>query len=609
MRNANSYFKFFSKAIPVLLFFCTWNTLQLSGQGAYYPYEGTYRDYIIPQTSKKYLVITAVGGGGGVGAKTGIDFRTPISAGEGAFVQACFEIGTAGNQLKPGSTLRLMVGGKGANLDVFGGNLGTFGAGGGGGTGIVYRDATTNDWKLLMVAAGGGGSGWSLLNGTLSGISGQGYLSGNEGSGKGGSSGGTNKDKAGGGSGAFGDDEFFAGLKLNGDEDNKYGYHAKAGWSGGPLSGEPTGGSCVGGGSPGAWGFGAGGNGDKVAAYTGGGGGYTGGDYCGGEDRSSANPATSYVNEVLADSYFSLNGGRSTNTQPGDVTIMFTDFDPIGNAIKFAYNTNKCIDDYGSNTANGTNIQTYPCTGNPNQKWFFHPTDRSIRSLLNSEKCIDLSSSNTNNGANIQLWDCNGSDAQHWVYNGLFKTIHSSVNSGKCWDAANGSASTANVNLQLWDCQYTNNNQKWEIDGATTVSNPANVKHIIPVLAPNFAVASALGNVSGSNIQLWTKDASLSSENWYFDGWAIKLRDHQELCIDLHDSNTDNGNNIQLWGCNGTNAQKWLYDGMTKAIRSVINPGKCMQIELNADPAYGKRSNIDIQDCNGSAAQQFLIQE
>lgn len=78
-----------------------------------------------------------------------------------------------------------MVGGKGTNLDVFGGNLGTFGAGGGGGTGIAYRDATTNDWKLLMVAAGGGGSGWSLLNGTLSGISGQGYLSGNEGSGKG----------------------------------------------------------------------------------------------------------------------------------------------------------------------------------------------------------------------------------------------------------------------------------------------------------------------------------------------------------------------------------------------------------------------------------------
>ncbi|MCB9289517.1 MAG: ricin-type beta-trefoil lectin domain protein [Lewinellaceae bacterium] len=225
-------------------------------------------------------------------------------------------------------------------------------------------------------------------------------------------------------------------------------------------------------------------------------------------------------------------------------------------------------------------------------------------------KCLDLSGGNTSNGANIQLWDCtSGNDNQHWVYNGLFKTIHSSVNSGKCFDAANGSATTNNVNLQLWDCNYSNNNQKWVIDGATTVSNPANVKHIIPVLASNVAVASALGNQWGSNIQLWTKDASLSSENWYFDGWAIKLRDHQEFCIDLHDSNTDNGNNIQLWGCNDTNAQKWIYDGMNRSIRSVINPGKCMQIEHNTDGVYGKRSNIDIQDCDGSAAQQFLIME
>ncbi|MCB0156478.1 MAG: RICIN domain-containing protein, partial [Anaerolineae bacterium] len=81
------------------------------------------------------------------------------------------------------------------------------------------------------------------------------------------------------------------------------------------------------------------------------------------------------------------------------------------------------------------------------------------------------------------------------------------------------------------------------------------------------------------------------------------------LCIDLSSSNTSNGNNIQLWGCNDTNAQKWIYDGMTRSIRSVVNPGKCMQIEYNTDGLYDKRSNVNIYDCNGSAVQQFLIQE
>ena len=296
-------------------------------------------------------------------------------------------------------------------------------------------------------------------------------------------------------------------------------------------------------------------------------------------------------------------------TADGFILYRFSSTEP-DNSIHFAYNTNKCIDDNGSGTSNGNNIQSWSCNGTNAQKWYFHPTDRTIHSALDYNKCIDLSGGNTNNGANIQLWDCtSGNDNQHWVYNGLFQTMHSSVNSGKCWDAANGSATTSNVNVQLWDCQYSNNNQKWVIDGATTVSNVSNMKHIVPVLAPGFAVHSHTGAESGSNIQLWTKDNTNTAEQWYFDGLAIKMRNAQNLCIDLSQSNTSNGNNIQLYNCNGSNAQKWIYDGMTQSIRSVVNPSKCMQIELNTDVAYGKRSNVEIYDCNGSDAQQFTIME
>ena len=120
---------------------------------------------------------------------------------------------------------------------------------------------------------------------------------------------------------------------------------------------------------------------------------------------------------------------------------------------------------------------------------------------------------------------------------------------------------------------------------------------------------SHTGAESGSNIQLWTKDNTNIYEQWYFDGLAIEMRDHRNLCIDLNQSSTSNGNNIQLYNCNNTNAQKWLYDGMTRAIRSVINPGKCMQIMPNTDGVYGKRSNVEIHDCDGSDVQQFTIQE
>ncbi|MCB0535778.1 MAG: ricin-type beta-trefoil lectin domain protein, partial [Saprospiraceae bacterium] len=185
---------------------------------------------------------------------------------------------------------------------------------------------------------------------------------------------------------------------------------------------------------------------------------------------------------------------QTSSPKDGYVIFQFTNDLPGSQAINFAYNPNKCVDDTGSSTSNGTNILSYTCTGNPNQNWWINIGDRSIRSALDFNKCLDLDHSNTANGANIQLWDCNDTDAQHWVYNGLYKTIHSGVNSNKCFDAKNANqVYNLNVNLQLWDCAYASNNQKWEIAGATTVSDPAAVRHIVPVLAPGFAVHSHTG--------------------------------------------------------------------------------------------------------------------
>ncbi|MCB9289512.1 MAG: ricin-type beta-trefoil lectin domain protein [Lewinellaceae bacterium] len=304
----------------------------------------------------------------------------------------------------------------------------------------------------------------------------------------------------------------------------------------------------------------------------------------------------SYYLSGLEDAYFS---GDLDPVSPTDLVLPSI-------RLAAAQTTAKCIDNAAGGLSDGNNILIWTCgANNQNQEWFLK--NGTIRLARNTEKCLDLNQSNTANGTNIQLWTCNGSDAQRWTYDGLTKNIRSKVNSGKCLDLVNANT-TNGTNIQIWDCKEISA-QKWNIAGATTVSNVSNKQHIVPVLAPTFAVHSHTGAESGSNIQLWTKDNTNTAEQWYFDGLAIKMRDHQNLCIDLNQSNTDNGNNIQLYNCNGSNAQKWLYDGMTRSIRSVINPDKCMQIKINTDGAYGKRSNVDIQDCNGSDVQQFLIQE
>ncbi|RKG79219.1 ricin-type beta-trefoil lectin domain protein [Corallococcus terminator] len=71
-------------------------------------------------------------------------------------------------------------------------------------------------------------------------------------------------------------------------------------------------------------------------------------------------------------------------------------------------------------------------------------------------------------------------------------------------------------------------------------------------------------------------------------------------CIDVPNSNTTDGTRLQLWDCNGTNAQKWTFmsDGTVRAF------GKCM------DVAWGSRDNgaaIQLVTCSGNPAQQFIL--
>ncbi|MCB9053604.1 MAG: ricin-type beta-trefoil lectin domain protein [Lewinellaceae bacterium] len=532
------------------------------------------KDIVVPSDQDKMYVELQGGDGGRIKLAQG---------GRGATIQGILNIGTGTGMIKPGGTLRFIAGAAGGTVP----NDRDGAGGGGGASGLVYKAPGSSQWSIIAVAAGGGGAYVNIVQRDMA------------------------KDRTAydGGQGRASIDN----MVENPGENTYPGYKGGSAYSGntdeykcegtaGIVDGQPlravVSSPCTT--YPGGAGFGSGGSyhhvssGDNNYYYGGGGGGYYGG-YLSHENGGGSWTNPTYFSTAKA----SANG---VTESPQDGYIMYSyDVGPI----HFAFNTNKCIDDYRSSTSNGTNIQTYTCTGNPNQQWVISTSNRTIHSMVDFGKCLDLDNSNTANGANIQLWDCNGSGAQKWVYNGLYQTIHSGVNSDKCIDATNGSAyPNSNVNIQLWDCNYTNNNMKWTIDGATTISIPVKARFIVPVLAPGFAVHSHTGNESGSNIQLWTKDQTLYAEYWYFDGLSIKMREYRDLCIDLSQSN-----NVQLYNCNGTNAQKWIYDGMTQAIRSVVNPDKCMQIEKNTDGVYGKRSNIDIQDCDGSTAQQFLIQE
>ncbi|MCF3133236.1 RICIN domain-containing protein [Streptomyces olivochromogenes] len=118
-------------------------------------------------------------------------------------------------------------------------------------------------------------------------------------------------------------------------------------------------------------------------------------------------------------------------------------------------------------------------------------------------KCLDVQGAKKDNGTPVQVYTCNGSAAQKWVLSGSEDSLHlQNVNALKCLDVA-GNNTANGTKIQISSCK-TSASQTWasELRGATALKNAGTGK-----------------------------------------------------CLDLH--TFDNGNDAQLYTCNGSDAQKF----------------------------------------------------
>ncbi|MEH0843530.1 ricin-type beta-trefoil lectin domain protein [Micromonospora sp. CPCC 205711] len=114
-----------------------------------------------------------------------------------------------------------------------------------------------------------------------------------------------------------------------------------------------------------------------------------------------------------------------------------------------------CLDVTDNNSADGTPIQIWSCTGGANQQWT-RAADGTIRSL---GKCLDVSGGGTADGTRVQLWTCNGTPAQQWVWTAGRDLVNPQAN--KCLDVT-GNTSANGTRTQIWSCTG-GANQKWTL--------------------------------------------------------------------------------------------------------------------------------------------------
>ncbi|QRP47145.1 ricin-type beta-trefoil lectin domain protein [Amycolatopsis sp. FDAARGOS 1241] len=80
-------------------------------------------------------------------------------------------------------------------------------------------------------------------------------------------------------------------------------------------------------------------------------------------------------------------------------------------------------------------------------------------------------------------------------------------------------------------------------------------------------------------------------------GGGKQITGYGGKCVDVAGANSANGTKIDLYTCNGTNAQQWTSAGGT--LQAL---GKCMDVAA-AGTASGTK--VQLYDCNGTAAQQW----
>lgn len=107
---------------------------------------------------------------------------------------------------------------------------------------------------------------------------------------------------------------------------------------------------------------------------------------------------------------------------------------------------------------------------------------------------------------------------------------------------------------------------------------------------------------NGTNVQLYACNGT-NAQKWYLTS-AGEFRSalNTTYCLDVSGAGTAPGTNVQLWACNGTNAQKWTVTAKGE-VRSMVAPNRCLDVS-GAGTSNG--TNVQIYTCNDTVAQQWF---
>ncbi|KAA2258750.1 DUF1080 domain-containing protein [Solihabitans fulvus] len=239
----------------------------------------------------------------------------------------------------------------------------------------------------------------------------------------------------------------------------------------------------------------------------------------------------------------------------------------------------RCLDVPNNNPLN-VGLRLWDCNGGVAQQWSA-TGDGTVRA---DGKCLTVDKAGTAAGTAALLWECNADPAQQW----LARADGTLVNpkSGRCLTAASGDSQAA---LSIQDCLATSL-QQWQHTFQTVSRGP--------ITGVGGKCVDVMGsNPSNSKVWLWTCYGP-TGQLWYATGDGTVQS--MGKCLDVVGAGTANATEVELWQCNGNNAQQWVQRPNGALVNPVSNRVLDDQFGNTTDGNY-----LQIYDWNGGAYQRW----
>jgi hypothetical protein len=233
---------------------------------------------------------------------------------------------------------------------------------------------------------------------------------------------------------------------------------------------------------------------------------------------------------------------------------------------------------------------------------------------LNDNLVLDVDGGSTKKGANVRVWSDNGTCAQKWK---IVKNDDLYVFISACSDLVldvDGGVPNENNNIHLW---WFNNTlaQKWKIEKTEKQEKIlADGNYIIKSRIDTDKVVDINGGAErasdGENIQLWRKNGT-NAQIWSVlydekDGTYSIVNVYTKKAIDVDGARTTRGANVQLWNSNYTCAQKWH---LVKEGEYFVMISACSELVLDVSGGEANLgANINLWTANGTDAQKWFFE-